>query len=156
VAQILLVDHNPQIRRLLKMLIEAQAGWHICGEAVDGQEAVDKATELKPDLIVLDFSMPILNGFQVAAKISETDPAVPMILFTIHVFPAMTAEAKKVGIREVVGKGDGAAAARLLEVIETLLRERPAAAVSGLNTSSQPERTDAETEKSKERPPEVN
>ena len=93
------------MRRLLKALIEGHAGWHICGETADGYEAVAKATELKPDLVLLDFAMPRLNGLQIAAEISSACPSLPMILHTVHIFPAIISEAKKVGIREVVGKG---------------------------------------------------
>ncbi len=139
-AHILLVDHNPKIRLVLKVLIESHAGWHVYGEASDGQEGVDKAIMLKPDLVIVDFSMPILNGLQVASKILEARPSLPIILCTIHFFPEMIAEAKKVGIREVVNKSD--AAGQLLEIMENLLKEQPAATVNGLTISAQPELTD--------------
>jgi DNA-binding NarL/FixJ family response regulator len=154
VAQILLIDHNPQIRALLKVLIEAHPGWQVCGEAADGQEGVDKAIALKPDLVVLDFSMPILNGLQVASKIFENRPSLPIILCTIHFFPEMIAEAKKVGIREVVNKSD--AAAQLLEMIETLVKELPPVTANEQIISAQPELTDPANSKDKDRPPEVN
>ncbi len=153
-AQILLIDHNPQIRGLLKVLIEAHPGWQVCGEAADGQEGVDKAVALKPDLVIVDFSMPILNGLQVASKILETRPSLPVILCTIHFFPEMVAEAKKVGIREVVNKSD--AAAQLLEIMETVLNEQPTATANRLTTSPQPELVDPTTSNHKDRPPEIN
>ncbi|MGB7729728.1 MAG: response regulator transcription factor [Candidatus Acidiferrum sp.] len=153
-AQILLIDHNPQIRALLKVLIEARPGWQVCGEAADGQEGVDKAIALKPDLVVVDFSMPILNGLQVASKILGTRPSLPVILCTIHFFPEMIAEAKKVGIREVVNKSD--AAAQLLEIMENLRKEQPPATANGLPTSPQPELAGPTTSNEKDRPPEVN
>ena len=152
-AQILLIDHNPQIRALLKVLIEAHPGWQVCGEAADGQVGVDKAIGLKPDLVVVDFSLPILNGLQVASKILEARPFLPVILCTIHFFPEMIAEAKKVGIREVVNKSD--AAAQLLEIIETLLKEQPPATANGLTTSPQPELVDPTASNDKDRPPGV-
>jgi DNA-binding NarL/FixJ family response regulator len=154
VAQILLIDHNPQIRALLKVLIEAQPGWQVCGEAADGQEGVDKAIALRPDLVIVDFSMPILNGLQVASKILETRPSLPVILCTIHFFPEMIAEARKVGIREVVNKSD--AAAQLLEIMATLLNEQPPAIANGLNSSPQLELSDPTTATDKDRPPELN
>ena len=153
-AQILLIDHNPQIRALLKVLIEAHLGWQLCGEAADGQEGVDKTIALKPDLVIVDFSMPILNGLQVASKILETRPSLPVILCTIHFFPEMIAEARKVGIREVVNKSD--AASQLLEIMETLLKEQPTATANGLTTSPQPELANPTTSNDKDRPPEIN
>jgi DNA-binding NarL/FixJ family response regulator len=127
-AQILLADDNQVILQLLRRLIESHAGWQVCGEAATGQEALARAIELKPDLLVLDFAMPGLNGLQVAEQISRACPNLPIILHTIHYFPEMIAEAKRVGIREVVSKGD--TAARLLDTMESLLPEKLSAAAA--------------------------
>jgi DNA-binding NarL/FixJ family response regulator len=132
-AQILLADDNQVILQLLRRLIESHAGWQVCGALTAGEEALGKAIELKPDLVVLDFAMPGLNGLQVAAQISRACPNLPIILHTIHDFPEMIAQAKKVGIREVVSKSD--TADRLLNVMETLLQEKPAAAASAAAAS---------------------
>jgi DNA-binding NarL/FixJ family response regulator len=144
VPQILLADDNQTILQLLRRLIESHAGWQICGEAATGQEALAKAIELKPDLLVLDFAMPGLNGLQVAEQISRACPNLPIILHTIHDFPEMIAEAKRVGIREVVSKGD--TAARLLDTMESLLPEKSsaAAAASALVSPPQPEPASAD------------
>jgi DNA-binding NarL/FixJ family response regulator len=128
-AQILLADDNKVILQLLRRLIESHAGWQVCGEASNGQQALAKALELKPDMMVLDFAMPGLNGLQVAAEISRTCPSLPMILHTIHDFPEMISEAKKVGIREVVSKTD--ASARLMDVMERILQEKSTSAAPG-------------------------
>ena len=143
-AQILLADDNQIILQLLRRLIESHAGWQVCGEAATGQEALAKAIELKPDLLVLDFAMPGLNGLQVAEQISQACPSLPIILHTIHDFPEMIAEAKRVGIREVVSKGD--TAARLLATMESLLPEKSsaAAAASALVSPPQPEAASTE------------
>jgi DNA-binding NarL/FixJ family response regulator len=144
-AQILLADDNQVILQLLRRLIESHAGWQVCGEVTAGQEALAKALELKADLLVLDFAMPGLNGLQVAEQISRACPNLPIILHTIHDFPEMIAEAKRVGIREVVSKSD--TAARLLNAIEALLQEKPAAtaaAASGLISAAQPEPASAD------------
>lgn len=142
--QILLADDNQVILQLLRRLIESHAGWQICGEAATGQEALAKAIELKPDLLVLDFAMPGLNGLQVAEQVSRACPNLPIILHTIHDFPEMIAEAKRVGIREVVSKGD--TAARLLDTMESLLPEKSsaAAAASALVSPPQPEPASAD------------
>ncbi len=152
-AQILLADDNQVILQLLRRLIESHAGWQICGEASDGRQALAKAVELKPDLVVLDFAMPGLNGLQVAAQISCACPTLPIILHTIHDFPEMIAEAKKVGIREVVSKTD--ASARLLDVMETLLQEKPATPANALISPPQPEPASTEEIIDKLQPPEA-
>jgi DNA-binding NarL/FixJ family response regulator len=155
-AQILLADDNQVILQLLRRLIESHAGWQVCGEAATGQEALARAMELKPDLLVLDFAMPGLNGLQVAEQISRACPNLPIILHTIHDFPEMIAEAKRVGIREVVSKGD--TAARLLDTMESLLPEKSsaAAAASALVSPAQPESASTEEVIDKLKPPEPN
>lgn len=155
-AQILLADDNQVILQLLRRLIESHAGWQVCGEAATGQEALARAMELKPDLLVLDFAMPGLNGLQVAEQISRACPNLPIILHTIHDFPEMIAEAKRVGIREVVSKGD--TAARLLDTMESLLPEKSsaAAAASALVSPRQPEAASTEEVIDKLKPPEPN
>lgn len=151
-AQILLADDNQVILQLLRRLIESHAGWQVCGEVTTGREALGKAIELKPDLLVLDFAMPGLNGLQVAAQISRACPNLPIILHTIHDFPEMIAQAKKVGIREVVSKS--ATAGRLLSVMEALLQEKRSDAASVVVSPAQPEPSGTEDDKLK--PPEPN
>lgn len=114
-VKILLVDSNVQMRVLAKALIETREGWQV-SEAVDGCDAVVKASELKPDLVVLDFAMPGLNGLQAAERICSSFPDLPIVLYTFYGFDAMIAEAKKHGIREVVDKA--ANGEYLLEAIE--------------------------------------
>jgi DNA-binding NarL/FixJ family response regulator len=115
VANILLADSSANLRSLAKAMIETKEGWQVC-EAVDGHDAVAKALELKPDLVVLDFAMGGLTGLQAAARIATSCPNLPIILYTFYGFDAMISIAKKVGIREVVTKGESGD--RLLEAIE--------------------------------------
>jgi len=126
VAKILLADGNDKLRSLVKAVIETRDGWHVC-EAKDGHDAVSTALELKPDLVVLDFAMGGLNGLQAAAKIIAACPNLPTILHTFYGFNEMIAEAKKVGIREVVSKGESED--RLLEAIEKHLDRRAKSAI---------------------------
>jgi CheY-like chemotaxis protein len=119
-AKILLVDGNVQMRMLAKTLIEIRAGWQV-SEAVDGQDAIAKLSDLRPDLVVLDFAMPGLNGLQTADKISSSFPELPVILYTFYGFDVMIAEARKHGIREVIDKT--ASSERLLEAIDKHLRK---------------------------------
>jgi DNA-binding NarL/FixJ family response regulator len=94
-------------------------GWEICGEADNGREAVAKATELKPDLVLLDFKMPGANGIQVGGEIRRTMLTTPILMYILYKTPELEVAAKLVGIRQVVAKEGGAA--DLLSAIETEL-----------------------------------
>jgi DNA-binding NarL/FixJ family response regulator len=149
-ARILLVEDNLKFRQLLKGLVEAREGWHVCGETGDGVEAVAKAVELKPDVVVLDFAIPRLNGLQVAAKLTDVYPTLPIILHTVHVFPAMIEEAKKIGIREVVTKSE--TVGHLLDVIETLLEETTSDGAKVPGTQRRPQLSAPEIKPDKQNP----
>ena len=101
---ILIVDDCGAIRRFLRSFLEAQSDFEVCGEAVDGKEGIKKAAELKPDLIILDYSMPKLNGLEVAAALNKTMPEVPIILFTLHKDAILSDGAHHPGITSVVAK----------------------------------------------------
>jgi two-component system nitrate/nitrite response regulator NarL len=76
----------------------------LCGEAENGADAIAKAQELKPDLIVLDLSMPVMNGFEAAKIFREVFPEIPIFMFTAHYMPATEQAALQVGIRAVFSK----------------------------------------------------
>jgi CheY-like chemotaxis protein len=82
--RVLIVDHHEQIRRLVRAFFLSEFGFQICGEAVDGYEAIMKAQLLKPDLIVLEVAIPPLNGVEAAPKLRKLLPKTPIILFTLH------------------------------------------------------------------------
>ncbi len=81
---ILLVDDSDTTRKVTRLLIESQLDLEICGEAIDGVEAIGKAEALKPDLIILDLAMPRLNGIETAAQLRRLLPNVPIVLFTMY------------------------------------------------------------------------
>ena len=81
--------------------------WEVCGEATDGPETVVKASELRPDLIILDFKMPFSNGIQAASEIRTSMPSIPIIMYTLYKTDELEVAAKMVGIRCVVAKEDG-------------------------------------------------
>jgi DNA-binding NarL/FixJ family response regulator len=81
---ILIADDNPLIRKMLCRMFEAEEGYDLCAEAKDGEEAIDLALKHRPELIILDLSIPVLNGFDAAKKLKELMPHVPIILFTQH------------------------------------------------------------------------
>jgi DNA-binding NarL/FixJ family response regulator len=115
-TRILIADGSGIVRKMLKLLIESRAGWIVCGEAVDGNEALLKARELKPDVVILDLAMSGINGLFVSREILKTMPTVVMLLHTVNNIPAVVAEAKKYGIRRVIGKGEDGD--RLLNAIQ--------------------------------------
>jgi CheY-like chemotaxis protein len=81
-GRILIVDDNASIRHVMRTLLESSTALEICGEAVDGVDAIEKAKQLNPDLILLDLSMPRMNGAEVASVLKRSMPDVPIILFT--------------------------------------------------------------------------
>jgi CheY-like chemotaxis protein len=122
VAKILIVEGNTQIRLLTVKLLQTRADWQV-SEATDGYEAIDQVSQLKPDLVILDFAMAGLNGFETATRIATQFPNLPIVLYTFYGFDGMKAEAKKHGISEVVDKT--ASSEHLFEAIEKYLGDEP-------------------------------
>lgn len=104
---ILIVDDNAAVRRAVRSIFEAQQEFDVCGEAANGQEAIDKARQLRPDLIVLDFSMPVMNGVEAADVLNKTMPEVPVIMLTAHKNQFVELVARAAGVRKVLQKGAG-------------------------------------------------
>lgn len=102
--RILIVDDNDLVRYLVRTILETQPGFEVCEEAADGVEAIERAAKSKPDLIVLDFSMPRMNGLQTAANLRDVAPNVPIILFTLYKDEVPEMKAQAAGIRAVVSK----------------------------------------------------
>ena len=111
---------------MLRTLLETHADWQVGAEAVNGLEAVQKAADLKPDLIILDLAMPEMDGLHAAREILSNTPAVPILLHTNHAFSSLALEAKKNGIREVINKS--ISEQELVSAVEALLHERAAGA----------------------------
>jgi two-component system, NarL family, nitrate/nitrite response regulator NarL len=104
--RILIVDDSALIRGLVRTFIECRPGLEVCGEAADGLEGVEKCLELKPDLIVLDFAMPRINGLQTALMLHEVAPTSPIILFTFFKDAVPIHMARAAGVASIVSKGD--------------------------------------------------
>ena len=103
---VLIVDDNPIVRRSLCDLFKQHADFQICGEAENGQQAIEKVQQRKPDLIVLDLVMPGMNGLDAARVINGMLPEVPMILFTLHSDGLVEEQARSAGIATVISKGE--------------------------------------------------
>ena len=105
--RILIVDDLPQMRKLMRAYLEEDREFRVCGEAIDGFDAIDKAENLKPDLIVLDASMPRMNGIEAAPKLKKLLPETPIILFTFHESMMRGFDARQIGVDAVVTKDRG-------------------------------------------------
>jgi DNA-binding NarL/FixJ family response regulator len=99
--------------------VESQEDWAVCGEAIEGSEAVRKASELKPDLLILDISMPGMSGMEAAVKILKNDPEAKILFFTMHDSPEMIRELVRAGARGYVSKSR--ASTDLVEAVRLIL-----------------------------------
>jgi DNA-binding NarL/FixJ family response regulator len=133
-TRILIADDSEVVRSSLKSLLSGHADWVVCGEASDGQEAVLLAEKLKPDLIVLDMAMPVLNGLRASAAILRASPLVPIVLYTLYKSDQMDLEGRKAGARNVVSKTESSNV--LIQCLEGLLGE--ARAVTPVSPAGQP------------------
>ena len=102
--RVLVVDDHEVVRRGVRSLILSQDGYEVCGEAVDGQDAVEKAQELRPDVIVMDVSMPRLNGLEATHLICATVPDSRILILSQHDSPEMVRQAFKAGASGYVVK----------------------------------------------------
>ncbi len=105
---VLVVDDIAVIRRVLCELFASDSDFNVCGEAENGQDAIVKAQTLQPDLIVLDLSMPIMNGIDAARALKRLMPTVPLIMFTVHSDVLSEEDARSAGVSAVVSKSDHA------------------------------------------------
>lgn len=105
-VRILLVDDSQLMRRCLRTLLEQQDSWKVCSEASNGQEAIERAQQAAPDVIVLDFQMPKMNGLDAAREIRKWLPETPILMVTLHMSAQLEDQAKKIGIRGACDKGN--------------------------------------------------
>ena len=131
--RILLVDDHPIVRQGLKTLLEARPGWQVIGEASDGVEAVEKAKDLDPDVIVLDVTMPRMSGLEACRLIRRQSPTLEILFVTQHDSPQMMREALDAGARGYVVKSN--AARDLLEAVEAVSQHRVFTALNGQDSS---------------------
>jgi DNA-binding NarL/FixJ family response regulator len=105
-VRILVADDHPVVRHGLRTLLGRNPGWEIVDEAEDGVEAVEKANRLKPDVVVLDLSMPRMNGLEACRQIRKNVPESEILIVTQHNSPQMMREAFKANARGYVVKSD--------------------------------------------------
>jgi len=119
VPGILIVDDHPAIRKSVRALLEEQC-LHICGEAADGKIAIEKTWELRPDIVLLDILMPVMNGFEAAQQIRRTLPATKIVFLTLNE-SAHFEEESKLWAHGFVRKSN--AASQLVPILKQLLAE---------------------------------
>jgi DNA-binding NarL/FixJ family response regulator len=122
-VRILVADDHETVRKGVCAILGTRLDIEVCGEAANGEEAIVQAHALKPDLIILDITMPILNGLDAARVIRLTLPDLPILLFTMHEGKHIIEDAKKIGIDGFVCKSE--ASATLLAAVDAVLRNQP-------------------------------
>jgi DNA-binding NarL/FixJ family response regulator len=122
--QILIVDDSPMVRRLVRSTVEAKTDWEVCGEAENGEIAVRMVEELSPDLVVLDLSMPIMNGLEAARHIAAAAPDTALLMYTMQDSGQLLKEARAAGINEVISKS-AVGVDRLIATMRALLFQPP-------------------------------
>src|SRR5258707_9597262 len=118
--RILIVEDKSVRRGASRAFLELHH-FEICGEAVNGAEALEKAAALRPDLITLDLSMPLMNGIEAASQLKNKVPGVPVVIYTMLEDVLGKSLAATLGVRAVVSKADGLA--KLLACIEAILED---------------------------------
>ncbi|MEO7368252.1 MAG: response regulator transcription factor [Gemmatimonadaceae bacterium] len=121
--RILIVDDHAVVRRGVRALLESQDGWEVCGEADNGLEAIEKAAELKPDLVVLDVSLPGLNGLDATPQILKASPNTEVLALTMHHSEELVRQVLRSGAKGYVLKSD--ADHSLVEAIESVRQHKP-------------------------------
>jgi DNA-binding NarL/FixJ family response regulator len=120
--RVLIADDHDLIRRGVRDLLASRSGWQVVGEACNGTDAVRKVVSLKPDIAILDFSMPELNGPGAAAQIAEKVPETGVVVLTMHDSEQVMREVLQAGARGLVLKSD--ADRDLLEAVEAVAKKR--------------------------------
>ena len=133
-SRILIADDHAVMRKGLRTAIEPHPGWEVCGEATDGLAAFEQTKSLLPDLVILDVSMPVLNGLEVAHRISLTMPEVKILLFTMHNSPQFAKDVSKSGAHGYVCKASGEEL--LTQAMETVLEGETFFDTDGLRAKS--------------------
>jgi len=122
-TRILIADDHEVVRSGLRSILEAHAGWQVVAEAIDGKQAVLKALETKPDVAILDYSIPLINGVEATRQIRKRNPQVEVLIFTMHDSEALVGEVLEAGARAYLLKSD--ATQYLISAIEALSVHKP-------------------------------
>jgi DNA-binding NarL/FixJ family response regulator len=121
--RIMIADDHDLMRRGIRTLLQSHSNWEVCGEAQTGREAVTKAEELKPDIVILDISMPDLNGVEAARRIRKASPSTEVLVLSAHYSDQLIREIIEAGARGYIVKSDSDR--DLIIAVETLSNHKP-------------------------------
>jgi DNA-binding NarL/FixJ family response regulator len=120
--KILVADDQEAIRKRVCSILMSRGNCEICAEATNGKEAVEQAKDLNPDLIILDITMPLLNGLDAARMIRNFSPETPILILSVHKNKQLMEEARKIGVRGYVTKAE--AGQDLIIAVNTVLQNQ--------------------------------
>jgi two-component system, NarL family, nitrate/nitrite response regulator NarL len=121
--RVLIADDFETLRRGVGAILTMRRDIEICGEASNGQEAVRIASELKPDIVFMDFTMPVMDGLEASRQILQSFPDMPIVMFSMHKSKTLADAAKRFGLRGFITKDESAT--RLLEAVDKVVRNDP-------------------------------
>src|SRR5215475_9352877 len=122
-TRILIADDHAVVRSGLKSILEAHDGWLVVAEAGDGKEAIGKAVDTMPDVAIIDYSLPIMNGIEATRQIRARSPQTEVLIFTMHDSDALIGEVLQAGARAFLLKSD--AQHYLISAVESLSSHKP-------------------------------
>jgi DNA-binding NarL/FixJ family response regulator len=119
-VRILIADDHPVIRKAVRATLQVHPHFEVCGEAMDGAQAVEETKKLKPDVVVLNVTMPVMNGFEAARRIRTIKPESAIVILSSDADQRFVDEAKKLGVRAYVAKTKAGEA--LIKAVEAAIR----------------------------------
>jgi CheY-like chemotaxis protein len=120
--RILIADDHEAVRRGVRALLDSRDGWKVCGEADNGRAAIEKTKEVRPDLVILDIAMPVVNGFDAAKVIKELYPDTAILAYSILQSEGFLNESRRIGFDGYISKSDGARA--VLKAVDEVQHRR--------------------------------
>ena len=121
--RILVVDDHAVVRRGVRSLLESHEGWEVCGEATTGRDAVEQSRQLRPDVVVMDMSLPELNGLDATRQILKDGPGIEVLVLTMHHSEELARDVLRAGARGYIMKSD--ADENLITAVDTLRQHKP-------------------------------
>lgn len=121
--KILIVDDQALVRRAVRQLLESEGGWSICGEAADGRDAISKIQALRPDVVVMDLSMPVMGGLEATRHIHQSCPRVQVLILTLYDLPNLLQTVQEAGAQGCVLKSNSFR--DLVPAVESLSKKQP-------------------------------
>jgi DNA-binding NarL/FixJ family response regulator len=122
-TRILIADDHDVVRSGLRAILETHPGWEVVAEASDGKEAIERAVETKPDVAIIDYSLPVMNGAEATRQIRTRVPRTEILIFTMHDADTLIGEVLQAGARAYLLKSD--AKQHLMAAVEALAAHRP-------------------------------